>query len=338
MKQESSQCLEILSLIRGLRVKDFDICYKLKEEIIYYIYLMWLTKSYSFIKTRIDYHIRKPPQIQEGQQEIIQQPSPNLKCKQRSVSANSKMKINIIKDYYKISKDDQYIYNTIEINDITFIEQVSKDNKLLEKNDWQIILKNKSFSGYKVQQIHQSIVLQTMEYDIRRQWWIFVSNQEQNKKELKNQSYQKLKKSDTLHKIQIEKDVVRTIIHDMFKQYENQQSLRNILIAYANYDKELGYVQGLNIIVANLLVCYDLSVNDQQLNDFEVMDEERDETVFFIFLYIMKDQNWRVVFLEGLEGLRLKIDVLEQMMKKKIPELHKHFYDEGIVKMNLYLD
>ncbi|CAD8186251.1 unnamed protein product [Paramecium octaurelia] len=291
---------------------------------------MWLTKSYSFIKTRIDYHIRKPPQVQEGQQEIVQQPSPNQKCKQRSVSANSKMKINIIKDFYKLSKDDQYIYNSIEINDITFIEQATKDNRTLEKNDWQIILKNKSFSGYKVQQIHQSIMLQTMEYDIRRQWWIFVSNQEQNKKELRNQSYQKLKKADTLHKIQIEKDVARTIIHDMFKQHENQQSLKNILIAYANYDKELGYVQGLNIIVANLLVCYDLSVNDQQLNDFEVMDEERDETVFFIFLYIMKDQNWRVVFLEGFEGLRLKIDVLEQMMKKKIPELHKHFYDEGI--------
>ncbi|CAD8088763.1 unnamed protein product [Paramecium sonneborni] len=291
---------------------------------------MWLTRSYSFIKTRLDYHIRKHPQIQEEQPIVTYQPSLNIKNKQRSVSANTKMKINIIKDFYQISKDDQYVYNSLEINDIIFIEQRRTDDKILEKKDWLIILKNKSFSGYKVQQIHQSIMLQTMEYDIRRQWWIFVSNQEQNIKELKNQSFQQLKKSDTLHKIQIEKDVVRTIIHDMFKQHENQQSLKNILIAYANYDKELGYVQGLNIIVANLLVCYDLSVNDSQLNDFEIIDKDRDETVFFILLYIMKDQNWRTVFLEGFEGLKIKIDVLEQMMKKKIPELHKHFYDEGI--------
>ena len=41
------------------------------------------------------------------------------------------------------------------------------------------------------------------------------------------------------------------------------------------------------------------------------MDKDRDEIVFFIFLFIMKDQNWRTIFLEGLEGLRLKIDVLE---------------------------
>ncbi|CAD8184642.1 unnamed protein product [Paramecium pentaurelia] len=299
---------------------------------------MWFTNSYTFIKTRIDYHIKKSHQIQKEQQEVIQQPSLNEKCKLRSVSVNSKMKINMIKDFNKISKDDQCINNINEFNDIKYIEEVMKDDKILVKNDWQIILKNKTFSGYNFQQIHQSILLQTMEYDIRRQWWIFISNQEQNKKELKNHSYSILKKQETLHKIQIEKDVEGTIIHDMFKQYENQQSLKNILIAYANYDKELGYVQGLIIIVANLLVCYDLSVNDQQLNDFEVMDEDRDETVFLIFLYIMKDLNWRVVFLEGYEYLRLKIDVLEQMMKKKIPELHKHFYDEGIVKMNLYLD
>ncbi|CAD8092510.1 unnamed protein product [Paramecium sonneborni] len=300
---------------------------------------MWLTKSYSFIKTRIDYHIKKSSQIQEQQPVVIKQQSSNFKNRQRSTSVNKSMtKINIIKDFYYISKDDQYVYNTIEITDNLFIEQIKKENKILEKIDWLVILKNKSFLGYKIQQIHQSIMLQTIEYDIRRQWWIFASNQEQNMKELKNQSFQKLILSDTLHKIQIKKDAARTIIHDMFKQQENQQSLKNILIAYANYDKELGYVQGLNIIVANLLVCYDLSVNDSQLNDFEIIDKDRDETVFFIFLYIMKDRNWRTVFLEGFKGLRLKIDVLEQMIKKKIPELHKHFYDEGIVKMNLYLD
>lgn len=35
-------------------------------------------------------------------------------------------------------------------------------------------------------------------------------------------------------------------------------------MAYANYDPELGYTQGMNIIAANLLICYDLKTNDEK--------------------------------------------------------------------------
>lgn len=41
------------------------------------------------------------------------------------------------------------------------------------------------------------------------------------------------------------------------------------------------------------------------------MDDSRDETVFYLLLYIMKDLSWRTIFLEGLEGLRIRIDFLE---------------------------
>ena len=72
---------------------------------------------------------------------------------------------------------------------------------------------------------------------------------------------------------EIKKDVERTMaelrLWDEDLQCGNNK-LFNVLVAYANYDNEVGYVQGMNYIVALLL--------------FYIKDEEQ---VFWCFYQIM---------------------------------------------------
>jgi hypothetical protein len=53
----------------------------------------------------------------------------------------------------------------------------------------------------------------------------------------------------------IERDIKRTMPgHLMFKTEEGRRKLTNVLTAYSRWDEKLGYVQGMNFIVANLLI------------------------------------------------------------------------------------
>ena len=56
--------------------------------------------------------------------------------------------------------------------------------------------------------------------------------------------------------LQIEKDITRTFPQQaIFQQRagEGQQSLSRVLLAFSKYDNTIGYVQGMNFIVARLL-------------------------------------------------------------------------------------
>ena len=49
----------------------------------------------------------------------------------------------------------------------------------------------------------------------------------------------------------IKKDIHRTYQDsEFFQNLENQESIEKILNAYANYDEEIGYTQGMNYIVS----------------------------------------------------------------------------------------
>ncbi len=59
----------------------------------------------------------------------------------------------------------------------------------------------------------------------------------------------------------------------------------------------------MNFIAANLMLCCDLSENDYDLFDIEVMDCERDKTVFYLMIAIMIDRKWGNLFMDGFPGL-----------------------------------
>ena len=65
-------------------------------------------------------------------------------------------------------------------------------------------------------------------------------------------------------------------------------------MAYANYDNEVGYVQGMNYIVGLLL--------------FYIKDEEQ---VFWCLYQILVKYNWRQIFTDGFPKLHKLTAIFE---------------------------
>lgn len=86
----------------------------------------------------------------------------------------------------------------------------------------------------------------------------------QNDDTLKN-TYETLLSKTTANERQIDLDIPRTMHgHIMFRQRygPGQCYLFNVLRAFANYDTEVGYCQGMASIVAVLLMYFEEEVNN----------------------------------------------------------------------------
>lgn len=70
--------------------------------------------------------------------------------------------------------------------------------------------------------------------------------------------------------------------------------LFNILLAYANYDSQIGYVQGMNYIAAMLLM--------------HIQDEEK---VFWCLIYLLNRKNWRTTYMDEMPKLMEMIDIVD---------------------------
>ena len=68
---------------------------------------------------------------------------------------------------------------------------------------------------------------------------------------------------------------------------EERQSLTNLLEAYAVLDPEVGYCQGMNFVMALILIA----------------TEYNEPESFAIFIRIMLMHNWREVYLPNLLGM-----------------------------------
>jgi len=141
----------------------------------------------------------------------------------------------------------------------------------------------------------QILKSKTEEYDtMRKQWQAFSSVQLSNFPEL-------LKRKD-----QIEKDVHRTDINNpYYKQPGSIDSLRNILMTHCFYNWNLGYIQGMNTLLAPIL---------SVLND--------EVSAFWCFVGIMKIYG---------NNFRLDSNLLYEQLTRfskfvtfLIPNLHDH--------------
>ena len=70
--------------------------------------------------------------------------------------------------------------------------------------------------------------------------------------------------------------------------------LFNVLLAFANYDTQIGYVQGLNYVAAMLLM--------------HIQDEEK---TFWCLTYLLNRKNWRRIYTEDMPKLMELIDEVE---------------------------
>ncbi|CAD8110295.1 unnamed protein product [Paramecium primaurelia] len=261
-----------------------------------------------------------------------------IKSDENKMMINNGQALKRSKDDHPLTGQEQLEFKLIqvEISDFIIIEhsENGKDYKILDQNDWKKIIKQKSLSGYMMHDIHVSLLTQNLFFIERRDIWLLFCQIDSIKQKInqKNSTFFQYSTQDNNYSQQIDKDIPRALMGNRFLNLqENQISLKRILMAYANYDPELGYTQGMNIIAANLLICYDLKTNDEKfLEDVEIIDPSRDENVFYLFIYIMVELNWRSVFIPGFPGLIRMMKVLDLKFQNELPQLYAHFQESNV--------
>jgi len=107
---------------------------------------------------------------------------------------------------------------------------------------------------------------------------------------------------------QIKKDVERTFqTNAYFRDREVQRALGRLLLAYAHYEPQIGYVQGMNFIAAALLY-----------HAGEVVG-------FWLFISLIDALNMKEIFRQGLPGVCMHDQALASLGKKTLPEIFSHF-------------
>ena len=99
----------------------------------------------------------------------------------------------------------------------------------------------------------------------------------------------------------ISKDVSRTLSYLKMWNEEHtcgNNKLFNVLKAYANYDNEVSYVQGLNYVVGMML--------------YFIEDEE--QVFWCLFSLMQKKWEWRWIYTEGLPKLQSLLSLLSECM------------------------
>ena len=183
------------------------------------------------------------------------------------------------------------------------------------EDEWYSIL---AASHNKVSTLNQLRLRRSMVLGIpsilRGEIWSYVSGGLHLAKQFSEDVYEKLREmSQPKEEVLIAKDIYRTYPeHDMFKQRDGpgQRSLFNLLKAYANYDPEVGYCQGMGFIAGLLL-----------------MNIPSEAQAFWTFVQIMTEKDWRSIFLyvlcsETTPKLLSLLEVLESEINKNLPDLN----------------
>jgi hypothetical protein len=158
----------------------------------------------------------------------------------------------------------------------------SKSFKPFSRQEWESILRRNDLDNVKQTRLKDSL-LQGIPSELRGEIWVFLTKANQLLSNFSENVYKKLL-SNTNPEVsqQIQKDLHRTYPeHRVFQEREGigQQALNNVLNAYANYDPEVGYCQGMGFIVA----CLILQIRNEVLS-------------FWAFVQIMHLHNWRLLF------------------------------------------
>jgi hypothetical protein len=107
---------------------------------------------------------------------------------------------------------------------------------------------------------------------------------------------------------QIELDLKRTYPDEAyFNSSDGENTLRRVLITYCKYDPNLGYVQGMNYIVAALL---------WHCNEVDA---------FWIFVGLMEKHELRDTYLPSFPGLSKHCQIIQLLTLEQLPNLHRHF-------------
>ncbi|KAJ1532173.1 hypothetical protein ONE63_000795 [Megalurothrips usitatus] len=107
--------------------------------------------------------------------------------------------------------------------------------------------------------------------------------------------------------VQIVKDLHRTGC-SMFCGQSNQAVLKRVLLAYARWNKAVGYCQGFNMLAALIL---------------QVMDRNEPDSVK-VMIYLIEGVLPESYFANNLRGLSVDMAVFRDLLRLRLPQLSRH--------------
>ncbi|KAI8968591.1 rab-GTPase-TBC domain-containing protein [Mycotypha africana] len=151
----------------------------------------------------------------------------------------------------------------------------------------------------------------------REAWYFLVTDRlkDASKDHQLKTSYRELLSKSSIHERQIDLDIPRTLRdHIMFKQRygSGQRALFNVLRAFANYDEEVGYCQGMTNIVATILM---------------YCEEER---AFLIFVHMFLRDKLHNLYKPGFPALMESFYIQDGLLKRYLPKLYHHLTSLGL--------
>ncbi|CAH2989838.1 unnamed protein product [Chilo suppressalis] len=148
---------------------------------------------------------------------------------------------------------------------------------------------------------------------LRGEVWLRLAGIDQNDKLM--ETYRTLISKDCPFEAVIQRDIARTFpAHDFFREAGGlgQDSLLRMARAYAVYDHEVGYCQGLSFLAATLLLH---------------MPEEQ---AFCLLVRLMYGYGLRELYKDGFEALYMRLHQLDRLMEEQLTDLRAHFQELGV--------
>ncbi|ETO17178.1 ankyrin repeat-containing protein [Reticulomyxa filosa] len=208
----------------------------------------------------------------------------------------------------------------------------SNNNNNNNNDDNDTTLKKRKKKPMTLKQLHKCakslINKRPIPSNVRSYVWFILSGAYDTMNSYPKHYYQTLCSQPCATQVEhdIKKDIYRTFggqgyayvyqkDQDMFASHDIKdtvfgEELKRLLIAYANFDKILGYCQGMNYIAAFLL-----------------KEFESEEEAFWTFLTILTDKKYyaRALFMPDLPGYVKCEKALNKLLEHHLPQLYDHF-------------
>ncbi|KAJ8917151.1 hypothetical protein NQ315_012643 [Exocentrus adspersus] len=189
---------------------------------------------------------------------------------------------------------------------------VSKDCAEDVLENWADVLNRWKSTKQKPKQL-ASLVRLGIPEALRGEVWQRLAGVEENNAMMDN--YRVLITKESSCENVIQRDIARTFpAHDFFKEAGGlgQDSLYRVSKAYAAYDSEVGYCQGLSFLAATLLLH---------------MPEEQ---AFCVLVKLMYDYRLRDLYKDGFYNLYLRLYQLNKLMEEQLTPLWTHFGEHHV--------
>ena len=246
-----------------------------------------------------------------------------IKCKENEKNNDANLSKKILtNEFNKKSSNDKNLKKTNRINLFYKVFIGYNIEKFLDKNS----LINFSWINRRIYKKDRILIFQYYYYKIIRDKhskkyrlyllkniFAYSSKELKNKNEIGKKYDYYSKKMKSKYKEDILKDIPRTFPNDITFEKELKNKLYNLLICYSNFNKEIGYAQGLNFLAASGLYFF----------------PKEEDAFVFLDSFINRFELYNNFGIDN-KNLIQKMQYFETLIIKYIPELNKFFISKSL--------